>query len=720
VRAIAEPAEALNAPQPLEPWSRAVWLPVVQNFGEAAFEQAAADNRSEPGMRIRALEILTDAFDGVSSGTAATCARADSPWVRARTAWAIAVKPPDNFNQLALGLARDNASQVRVAALDALVQRQNDLDLVTRQQALAANLAHPDVRVRQAAARLAAGLPDPAWLALWRQQQASGAAQSRLTTALALQWRERSSIIKTSVVDTALAVLAATRAHELQEQALRLIYLGLGDYHLEHPSTEMYTAYESSAPLTELGALTRRLQKTVGALLPSGNAEVDAEAARLLAVIQADDPGLPAKVMARCTRVSTATSDFHYLIVLSRLKTSPATNLTAQVAGTLLGLDQKLSASGLRPGQAWSERFEELARALVRQEPKLADALGRHPDLARPAHLGLVPLLGSDRYLPSARLFLNAAQRQPSFPWSIGLIDLLSALPPEETHAVFRRQLSNVTLRERLLRELAVKPEADDRPHYLAGLGSPTPEVARASMSALLVLPTDPSGRTTTAALRLLRSLLPEPNGQTARAQALALLTKQSGQKFTVQERSSDLTGSYQPVFDWFAARNPSLVQQLDADDQDTAARWEPVLRSAQWANGKPPRGETLYHERGCQSCHEGPHPLGPDLHGVAQRLGPADLIRAILFPSRDVAPAYRMTTFRTRSGQTHSGLIAFESADGVILRAGADVTLRLAEADIVGREPSTVSFMPGGLLAGLGAQDLADLAAYLKRLTPP
>ena len=62
---------------------------------------------------------------------------------------------------------------------------------------------------------------------------------------------------------------------------------------------------------------------------------------------------------------------------------------------------------------------------------------------------------------------------------------------------------------------------------------------------------------------------------------------------------------------------------------------------------------------------------------------------------------------------------MAFESADGVIIHTGMGSTMRLAEADIVSRQPSTLSFMPSGLLAGINSQGLADLHAYLKSLQP-
>src|SRR5262249_28583039 len=91
------------------------------------------------------------------------------------------------------------------------------------------------------------------------------------------------------------------------------------------------------------------------------------------------------------------------------------------------------------------------------------------------------------------------------------------------------------------------------------------------------------------------------------------------------------------------------------------------------------------------------------------------DLFDTIIFPSREIAAPYRMTTFHTRDGQAITGLIAFESADGVIVRTSATSTVRLAGADIVARQASPLSLMPSKLLAGLPPQGVADLYAYLK-----
>ena len=91
--------------------------------------------------------------------------------------------------------------------------------------------------------------------------------------------------------------------------------------------------------------------------------------------------------------------------------------------------------------------------------------------------------------------------------------------------------------------------------------------------------------------------------------------------------------------------------------------------------------------------------------------------MNAVVFPSRDIAPPYRTTTFRLRNGEVYTGLLAFESADGWIVQTGAGANVRVNSADVVSRLPGTVSVMPAGLLNGLNTQGLADLYAFLRTL---
>jgi len=710
----------LNFPQPLEAWARALWMPAARNLGPVPFVNALADNRIIPAMRVRAVEILTEMHGGLPPEAAAAGARTSSSAVRARVAWSLGRVPSENFRPILSALARDPDPLVRRCALESLADRVNDLDNATIQQALAANLAHPDKRIRQCAARLAVGLPESAWNALWTQL-ARGNIQARLTATMALLWRSSPAAINVVAIDSALAILGQTRVPDQRLQAIRLIMLGLGDYHLYHPSVEVYTGYEPALSVRENEPLATKIQKAVADIFPSRDPFVDFEAARLLAMVEATDPSLPGKIIPLFTERSAPGADFHYLTVLSHLSAPIPTNAIPRIAQAILSLDRKLEGTEPRNKQNWTPRMSEVVYNLIRHEPKIAGAVLAHPNVATPGHLYLVPLLGGERYLPAARLYLEAARRNPGWTWSAPLVELISALPLEEVRPVLRQQWSNAALRDDLVLKLAQKPEAVDREKFIIGLGSLDSQVARASINALLKLPRDESGKVLLPAMRLLRRLMNEPNEQTNRAQVVALLNREGAQSFKIQEQGNDpdnLKRVYQPVFDWFNQKHPLLAKQVD-ENLENPASWNLLLKTVQWEQGYAPRGELIFQERACQTCHAGNTPLGPDLSGVAYRFSPIDLFQAIVFPSRDVAPAYRTTTFQTRDGQTHTGLVVFESADGVILQAGAATTVRLADSEIVSRKPSPLSLMPNGLLGGLNPHGLADLYAYLKTIRP-
>lgn len=73
-----------------------------------------------------------------------------------------------------------------------------------------------------------------------------------------------------------------------------------------------------------------------------------------------------------------------------------------------------------------------------------------------------------------------------------------------------------------------------------------------------------------------------------------------------------------------------------------------------------------------------------------------------------------------TKQGTILSGVVAFESADGLIVQTGASETVRIATLDIASRQPSARSLMPTGLLKGLTPREIADLFRYIETLEPP
>jgi putative membrane-bound dehydrogenase-like protein len=711
----------LYAPQPLDAWSRARWEPLAKKLGREPFQGALEDEKRDVAGRIRALEIITEFFGGLAAETAQRLAQCSSPTIRSRLAWSLGRVPCKDFEEVLYRLAKDPHARVRRCALEALGDRFAEWKPRGDERELVSAVGS-DKRVRQVAAR---------WLALTQQQalaetRDSGAESSsadspdvQVTKLLAACSGLPQKLLQEHVLTRARSVLEHTANNEVRLQVIRLIMLVLGDYSLHNPPIEVYTAYSLPTPVPQELPLRPILQE-VRRTFPSGDSRLDEETSRLLAMLEDDGPASVHKVAAFWTKKSSPTRDMHYLVVFSRLRGSRDPVLTRQVANALLGLHRKLEGREQRTKQTWHERLAEVTAQLIRRDPPLADELLRHPDFVSGGHVELAATLDAQHRRQAAELFLKAVQKDPDFLWSGPLIDLLEELPAAKVHPVLHAQWSNYGLRDAILMQLVKQPEGIDREKYLVGLESTQPQIVRGCLTALESLPRNEAPKNLVPVLRLLRRLEQEPKEAAVRRQVLALINRQTEQAFQIQEKDTQaaaLKRTYAPLFRWFEERHPALAGALNELGDEDPAIWNKLLQAVDWSKGNPAKGEALFRERACQTCHMGARALGPDLTGVTSRFSREDLFTAIIYPSRDVAPAYRTTSFETRKGQVVTGIVAFESADGVILQTGASTTVRLGTDEIVSHFPSNRSLMPNGLLKGTKPADLADLYSYLRTL---
>jgi putative heme-binding domain-containing protein len=716
----------LQAPQPMEAWSRAAWVPEARRLGPGPFVRAATEEVVDPRWRVRAIEILTEVFDGLPQAQADAAARSLSPWVRARVAWSLGCAPAPNPALVLFPLLGDPHPLVRRCALEAIAARLEGLDSPELAGRLAPNLGHPDKAVRLAAAHLASLLSEPSWSRL--QAELAGAdVGSRLNGLMAQMWRQPGPAHPEMLAPLA-DLLAQTGEPLFRRDALRLILLALGDWSLQNPPQELYSAYTAAALPTTQQATLNRLRVLTRAVLPSGNAEVDTEAARLLSFLQDADPRVARLLLALIKPGTPVQSDLHWLICFSRQPAWPA-ELAPRVAEVFLDLDRKRNEAPAHPSESWVPRLTELLHELRRREPKLALLLVNHPRFPEPGHLWLAGQLGQEHQVTAARRYLQVVRSDPQFPWSVPLLDLLAVLPPAEAWPALRSRCQDPVLRDDVLLRLASRPDAADAPLFWEGLSSGRREVAQACVSALIELPPERAGTNLLASFGLLRRLLDQPGETETRATLMAFIEAQTGQKFNVHEpdvpakptltHAHAVRTTYQPVFAWLARKDPALSGRFKPDGGQDPSPWLASLKAAPWAQGDAVRGEQLTVERGCAACHLGGSAPGPNLAGLARRLSTEELFTAIIRPSLEVASPYRPLACLLRDGTTVTGLVLFDSVDEVILQTGPAITIRLPGEDILARQPARVSFMPEGLLEALPPEGLADLDAFLKSLEP-
>lgn len=134
---------------------------------------------------------------------------------------------------------------------------------------------------------------------------------------------------------------------------------------------------------------------------------------------------------------------------------------------------------------------------------------------------------------------------------------------------------------------------------------------------------------------------------------------------------------------------------------------------------GAAERGEKLFWSPSlnCGSCHkigDRGQSLGPDLSSIGKMRSREDLLQSILEPSRRIEPKYAAYIVHTADGRSFTGLLIKRDAKAMVLRDSQNKEIVLAAKNVEQAQPSRISLMPEGQLAGMTAQEAADLLEYL------
>lgn len=168
------------------------------------------------------------------------------------------------------------------------------------------------------------------------------------------------------------------------------------------------------------------------------------------------------------------------------------------------------------------------------------------------------------------------------------------------------------------------------------------------------------------------------------------------------------------------------LRMALQSDDPAFASKrptspdaWRQAV--AEGGNAESGQRVFLSAQTGCTMCHQAQGrgtSIGPDLSHVARSLDRAQLINAILDPSREIAPQYEHHIVETQSGTTYSGVLVHIGLEGSpLINALGSGRVRIPVAQIKRHVTSPLSMMPFGLENAMTVQDFRDLLAFLQTL---
>jgi hypothetical protein len=361
---------------------------VAESLGSEPFVRAAFDERRPVPERIRAIEILTEKFEGLNSDLALRLAASTAPDVRARVAWSVGrTQSRLPSTPLMSRLLTDPDPLVVRCALEALQGAQAET-FTSLTEPIGNQLGNADRFVRQSAVRLLPLADEDSYHAI-----AATAIQRGWLAAVpvAQGFALRKPGFNLYAIDIGTRVLTGSHPSPLKFDAARLVQIGLGDLTPdESTGGAVFDAYTCRVDLaghaTELEPFTAKLV----ALYPTGDAAVDRELVRIVAMLQPDDAALHDRLLASITPTSHPTDDLHVLIALARLPGERSEQQLQQTGAALLAIDRKVQERELRQDLHWSDRIMELYAGLSERDLQLPASLLKQPGSAgrRVRHVG--------------------------------------------------------------------------------------------------------------------------------------------------------------------------------------------------------------------------------------------------------------------------------------------------------------------------------------------
>ncbi len=470
---------------------------------------------------------------------------------------------------------------------------------------------------------------------------------------------------------------------------------GIGDPKVKGTVWEGYT-FRKPPKQEDIAPLLKAVREEV----PTRDADLNRELTRFLAAAGDTEDNAVSRVVTELIRQSDPIEHVHLLIALSRLTGVRTEDETARVADALVSLDGRYSKKAGTRDSNWPQRMGEVVKALAERDHRLTAAVLKEPGFGEPGHLWLAKLP-----IPKAAFgeaFEGTVRRAKSFAFQAGHAEYFGALEEKQARPLLKK-MADAGFRDAAAVQLVQWPKEEDRPLFVAGVGSTSADVVTKCAAALAE-----NGLKDDDLVPLVRALRRFPDAKkdaavrTAVFAALKAHTRESFEDVAKWEA-------------WLIEKHPELAKKLGGSGYDAAA-WKKRLEKIDFAAGDAGKGKVVFAKAQCAACHNGTTAVGPSLVGVAKRFSRDDLLTAVLDPNRDVADRYRTVRFTT-ADQVYEGIVIYEATDGVILQTSADSTVRVPGKAIEGRKPGANSLMPAGLLDALKDDEVSDLMAYIRSL---
>ncbi|MCA8986205.1 MAG: c-type cytochrome [Planctomycetaceae bacterium] len=718
--------QILNSAQPLEAWSRKQWERQARETGEEAILKAALDESRSVAQRRRAIEVLTEIFEGPDFDFMKEIHRDPSAQLRARAVWAYGRSTSSKPDPVTLQpFLVDPDPQVIRSGLEALLSCPAE-SLVGYENEIANALSHEDHFIQFLAVRVASRMADAGFRQVGESARKAGWNEAML---MAYAFVDRGYVgHKYAWHDVGAAALSKLQDPHERLTAVLLIQHALGGFGDSPVHSAVFDGYLPRLPLDQPEDLLADLRSVVEEIYPTGNQRLDWELARLIAMTSLDSLPLLDRLTQQLTESSDPVSDIHHLIVLSTVPTKRSPEQTQAAATALLSLHQKLQTAKAEVDRNWEPRVKEMYQKLVEHDAELPRVIVNHKQFGRPEHNMFVDAMQPDDRTRAIAIFLEGVEEK-QVQLTPDLLRLIGELPADRVLDLARKSAHDPLLNTAAIPILAAANQPQDHELIREALRDPFDSSQDVYLQA--VSQWDEYSLDDLISLYpLLERLSREEKQEKLWEKSLRVFGEVARSLVTnvpevdvpadlisaIDLNRSDVVEGWS---EWIDHNFPEVsLHGNAADPNTTTVDWRAQLQQVDWTAGDTHHGEQLFQTLKCALCHNGHIAVGPNLSGVTSRFSRDNLFEAIYDPHRDVSSRYRTEAISTDAGKTFTGIVIYESVDGLLLRDTSHQTVRIEASQIEFRKPLTLSLMPANLLNDSTPQDLADLYAYLQTLS--
>ncbi|MEC9092690.1 MAG: hypothetical protein VX438_08300, partial [Planctomycetota bacterium] len=541
-------------------------------------------------------------------------------------------------------------------------------------------------------------------------------AHGKRPIALELGQQSRQQTLNRDGVLSAIRALEKANSHLETLMALRLFQISLGDVGAKRGLPQAFESYQAQNKFPS--DLTEPAKTACAKLLVSNHPNVVTEAIRCLAMGKLIDGKLLNEMLGLIHQSSSPSFDIHVLAAIAQSESKLRTS-QRQVAQVLLDIQRKIDEQKLNQDRNWEPRFKEILRKLIQSNPKLIAEI-RSVGISRPGQIFLFDFVETRDKSKAVDRYLKSLKESGQFQITSDMIHLLASTHNTEHFDIIRNSFQLLNVRDTVIELLARKPVEQDRNKFVAGLRSPQVKTVRVSAQALFRLPKSRNPEEQFALANAMQRISPDKEGYQAREWIVRVLQKNMNKSFGFVPGTDGYNPQTEVQEDWFKLLSnefPKMGNLQKLKNRLWLTDLTDQLSEIPWEKGNTNRGAKLYTTLSCAKCHGTRNRLGPDLAGVSKRFSRHDLFRSIVEPSLQVSSRYQTTLFETEDGKLHSGIVIYDSVDGVLIRDSDNRTIRIEKSEISKRQKVARSLMPNNLLKELKPQEFADLYAYLKSL---